>query len=259
MEVEEREGSSSKSMDHHCNETISQEEQWSNNEDDDDFGDFGDFEEVKDNWDCAPPPTTSAPLPTSSSNTTLSVQDIIHSIEPKVISVITSIFEQLPDDLGVNKELESVSTCFDDPIWTHLQSTNESPSLNFTWNNSKANTSLMSSLRIDARNILYDGKWKSRTLPSFMDTSTQLLEPTKVEANASTNNKTSSEEDQTVLPVEFDWKDSCLTDPLENNQDPSSKVNKNEKTVSIIDSFPLLNFMQSSTLIFPINGCDSKL
>ncbi|CAB4065748.1 unnamed protein product [Lepeophtheirus salmonis] len=243
MEVEEREGSSSKSMEHHCNETISQEEQWSNNEDDDDFGDFGDFEEVKDNWDCAPPPTTSAPLPTSSSNTTLSVQDIIHSIEPKVISVITSIFEQLPDDLGVNKELESVSTCFDDPIWTHLQSTNESPSLNFTWNNSKANTSLMSSLRIDARNI-------SRTLPSFMDTSTQLLEPTKVEANASTNNKNSSEEDQTVLPVEFDWKDSCLTDPLENNQDPSSKVNKNEKTVSIIDSFPLLNFMQSSTLIF---------
>eukprot|EP00096_Caligus_rogercresseyi_P005759 TRINITY_DN21769_c0_g1_i1.p1 TRINITY_DN21769_c0_g1~~TRINITY_DN21769_c0_g1_i1.p1 ORF type:complete len:247 (+),score=76.04 TRINITY_DN21769_c0_g1_i1:192-932(+) len=227
------------------------------NSNEDDFGDFEDFEDTTTSWgDHEETPSRVEPTIQHS------VQSILTSIEPKVLTVIASSFHfQLVDkDNNSEKPLspspEGTNSLSEDPLWNHLHSNRESLN-DFTWSSSKSNSNLMASLAIDSRNSLFDGKWKSRTLPSFQESNPKLLEPTKVETKANTDNK--KDEELSVLPVEFDWKNSGLTDPLENSQDNSSQISRSEKTSSIIDSFPLLNFMQSSTLIFPINGVDSKL
>ncbi|XP_033734549.1 aftiphilin-like isoform X3 [Pecten maximus] len=110
-------------------------------------------------------------------------------------------------------------------IWGKLKSPNSTIQLSKLWSESHSNTKLFTTLRIDTRNILLGHRKPS--VPMYAANLT-LLEPTKGPTPPSEGkpdaNKlvdTSKVDDkpasQDLPPVQFDWSNSGLTNPLEAN------------------------------------------
>ncbi|XP_071385448.1 aftiphilin a isoform X2 [Centroberyx affinis] len=118
-------------------------------------------------------------------------------------------------------------------VWRQLQDIHEAFGLRHQWGGSHCNKTLLCSLGIDIRNILFTGQKKQPVIVPMYAASLGMLEPTKepvkpisaaemiasiAQAPAAGPEKSSCPPDtvQEVLPpVQFDWSSSGLTNPLD--------------------------------------------
>lgn len=118
-------------------------------------------------------------------------------------------------------------------VWTQLQDIHNSFGLRHQWGGSHSNKTLLCSLGIDTRNILFTGQKKQPVIVPMYAASLGMLEPTKepvkpvsaaemiasiaqappVAPEISTLPPNPAQE--TLPPVQFDWSSSGLTNPLD--------------------------------------------
>ncbi|XP_036403062.1 aftiphilin [Megalops cyprinoides] len=125
---------------------------------------------------------------------------------------------------GVHRELQAV--------WRQLQDVDDAVGLRYQWGGSHSNKTLLCSLGIDTRNILFTGQKKQPVIVPMYAASLGMLEPTKEPLKpmsaaekiasiaqgppGSPDMSTSPDPSQEALPpVQFDWSSSGLTNPLD--------------------------------------------
>ncbi|XP_071773175.1 aftiphilin a isoform X1 [Centroberyx gerrardi] len=119
-------------------------------------------------------------------------------------------------------------------VWRQLQDIHEAFGLRHQWGGSHCNKTLLCSLGIDIRNILFTGQKKQPVIVPMYAASLGMLEPTKepvkpisavemiasiAQAPAAGPEKSSCAPDtvqqEALPPVQFDWSSSGLTNPLD--------------------------------------------
>ncbi|XP_060082959.1 aftiphilin-like isoform X2 [Ylistrum balloti] len=199
---------------------------------DDDFGDFEDFEHAR--------------KPRGFSNSSVEDSSALKQPKPAVTKpmvkrssgeVITSCFPEscvndqdnktplLLDDCCHGNVSPEDKSATGPQLWAKLKSPNSTIQLSKLWSESHSNSKLFTTLRIDTRNILLGHRKPS--VPMYAANLT-LLEPTKgptppaegkSDANKLVDMSKSDDKpaSQDLPPVQFDWSNSGLTNPLEAN------------------------------------------
>merc|ERR1719193_1109491 len=191
----------------------------------------------------------------------------------------------------------------DGDIFQPMENPALTPGLNYKWRDSATYTIMLYTLGIDSRVVLDGEGWRSsvpRYAPKTAATllTPGLLTPQPVVSTGEKQEEPAQESKDTVgsscgvSPAEFDWNNSGLTNPLEENglseEKNAQKVMETPKVITellasqnkqilaekksltvlqkhtsreaknILDGFPLLNFMTSSVLMFPTKSIDKK-
>ncbi|KAI1894747.1 hypothetical protein AGOR_G00118930 [Albula goreensis] len=118
-------------------------------------------------------------------------------------------------------------------VWWQLQDIHDAFGLKYQWGGSHSNRTLLCSLGIDTRNILFTGQKKQPVIVPMFAASLGMLEPTKEPvkplsatekiasiaqtppASSETSSSTDSTQQEMLPPVQFDWSSSGLTNPLD--------------------------------------------
>ncbi|XP_066517443.1 aftiphilin a isoform X2 [Hoplias malabaricus] len=118
-------------------------------------------------------------------------------------------------------------------VWHQLQDVHNAFGLRYQWGGSHSNKTLLCSLGIDTRNILFTGQKKQPVIVPMYAASLGMLEPTKepvkpVSAaemiasiaqspsmSAELNTCSPDSAQESLPPVQFDWSSSGLTNPLD--------------------------------------------
>jgi len=191
----------------------------------------------------------------------------------------------------------------DGDIFQPMENPALTPGLDYKWRDSATYTIMLYTLGIDSRVVLDGEGWRSSVPRYAPKTAATLLTPGLLTPQPviSTGEKqeepTQESKDPVgtscgVSPAEFDWNNSGLTNPLEENglseEKNAQKVMETPKVITellasqnkqilaekksltvlqkhtsreaknILDGFPLLNFMTSSVLMFPTKSIDKK-
>ncbi|XP_035256600.1 aftiphilin-like isoform X2 [Anguilla anguilla] len=137
-------------------------------------------------------------------------------------------------------------------VWWRLQDIHDAFGLRYQWGGSHSNRALLCSLGIDNRSILFTGQKKQPVIVPAYAASLGMLEPTKDPASPlsaaektasiaqapSTSLEISTSPDSTqeaLLPIQFDWSSSGLTNPLDGKLTTAKLETSN--TSSLPDSF----------------------
>jgi len=201
-------------------------------------------------------------------------------------------------------ELDLEKNVLDDgDIFQPMENPALTPGLDYKWRDSATYTIMLYTLGIDSRVVLDGEGWRSsvpRYAPKTAATllTPGLLTPQPVMSPGEKQEEPAQETKDTVgtscgvSPAEFDWNNSGLTNPLEENglseEKNAQKVMETPKVITellasqnkqilaekksltvlqkhtsreaknILDGFPLLNFMTSSVLMFPTKSIDKK-
>ncbi|XP_075719242.1 aftiphilin isoform X2 [Rhinoderma darwinii] len=148
-------------------------------------------------------------------------------------------------------------------IWTELQDIHDAYGLKYQWGGSHSNKTLLCSLGIDTRNILFTGNKKQPVIVPMYAAGLGMLEPTKeplkplsaAEKIASIGQSSPVPPDDSICssdriqeslpPVQFDWSSSGLTNPLD-GVDPelyaltTAKVECSNSSSKVTDAFARL-------------------
>jgi len=191
----------------------------------------------------------------------------------------------------------------DSVIFQPMENPALTPGLDYKWRDSATYTIMLYTLGIDSRVVLDGEGWRSsvpRYVPKTAATllTPGLLTPQPVASTGEKQDEPPHERKDTpgsscgVSPAEFDWNNSGLTNPLEENglseEKNAQKATETPKVITellasqnkqrlaenksltvlqkhtsrevknILDGFPLLNFMTSSVLMFPTKSIDKK-
>ncbi|KAM8841769.1 aftiphilin a [Synchiropus picturatus] len=218
----------------------------------------------------------------------------VSAVEDRVVSLKT-LLERGPEeeDRWVRRD-----------VWTQLQDIHEAFGLRHQWGGSYCNKTLLICLGIDTRNILFTGQKKQPVIVPMYAASLGMLEPTKepvkpvsaAEMIASIAQtppaapEKSSDSQEALPPVQFDWSSSGLTNPLDgvdpelfelttakldpggagsrvadafarlmstmektstSTRKPRKDENLSEEASKVISSLPDLSFMTAKVLMFP--------
>jgi len=257
---------------------------------DDEFGDFGEANAV------------------SSINSVLEV-NLSHQLEK-----LDGIGENLINTVfgGVSKVASSEKNTVelsleedvlkDEEIFKQIENPALTPSIEYKWIDSTTYAIILGTLGIDSRVVLDGENWRSSVPRYAPKTAATLLTPgllTPEQVSSPTDKSEDQHQEEKddlpgangVNPAEFDWNNSGLTNPLEENgltdaNPPKCLVEKpkviteilaeqnssltsemgltilqkhtSREAKNIIDGFPLLNFMTSSVLMFPTKSIDKR-
>jgi len=206
--------------------------------------------------------------------------------------------EDISSELDLEKDVLA-----DSEVFQPIENPALTPGLDYKWRDSATYTIMLNTLGIDSRVVLDGESWRS-SVPRYAPKNAAtlltpgLLTPQPVTSAVEKQEETNQESKDTtgnsggVTPAEFDWNNSGLTNPLEENGLPEVKqaqkstetpkvitellaaqnnqimAEKKSLTVlqkhtsreakNILDGFPLLNFMTSSVLMFPTKSIDKK-
>jgi len=251
---------------------------------DDEFGDFGEADTVK-NVSVAPELCTQENEP--------SLKLHLQTLSDESSDLIKKLFssEQSPDEDEEPSVLLDQIVLKEGEIFEKIGNPESCLALDHQWKESAAYNIIMSTLGIDSR-ILLDGEsWRS-SVPKYPKNAASLMTPGLLTPEPVTNETTNNESASTdqVSPAQFDWSNSGLTNPLdENDQKQSSlppetninasnvkssinnasscvsvdasnssnagakilKDHMSRETQNILDGLPLLNFMSSTFLKRP--------
>ncbi|KAJ8405116.1 hypothetical protein AAFF_G00330370 [Aldrovandia affinis] len=118
-------------------------------------------------------------------------------------------------------------------VWSQLQDIHDAFGLRYQWGGSHSNKTLLWSLGIDTRSVLFTGQKKQAVIVPMFAASLGMLEPTKepvkplsvaekiasIAQTPPVSPETSTSPDPTqqeaLPPVQFDWSSSGLTNPLD--------------------------------------------
>ncbi|XP_051170376.1 aftiphilin isoform X2 [Leptopilina boulardi] len=191
----------------------SQAEQQSSREEDETLSDrqdddFGDFEST----------AVSSTIPFNLKESISRIEN--KSAANKIEDIITIMFPLTGEDQNVDLVPLIVE---EDNVWNCLKSVEETNALTYQWSNSSSNNTLLSSLGIDSRNILFGPRWNPN-IPRFAaNLGFSPLEPVKAHNDSQqicssnlgkTKNVTFTEE---VPAAQFDWNSAGLINPLDSN------------------------------------------
>jgi len=204
----------------------------------------------------------------------------------------------------ISDELDLEKSVLDDgDIFQPMENPALTPGLDYKWRDSATYTIMLYTLGIDSRVVL-DGEGWRNSVPRYAPKTAAtlltpgLLTPQPVLATGEKQEEPVQETKDTVgsscgvSPAEFDWNNSGLTNPLEENglseENNAQKVMETPRVITellasqnkqilaekksltvlqqhtsreaknILDGFPLLNFMTSSVLMFPTKSIDKK-
>ncbi|XP_055848974.1 homeobox protein 5 isoform X2 [Episyrphus balteatus] len=196
-------------------ETIKNSEEDDNEDEDDDFGEFSEVVETNE----------ASSIPSSNSGFNLA------NLNEKLKPILDMMFPVAnPNDQKDEEAPEYTPSDLNDlNQLTAINQIDTAKALEHQWINSEVRHSLIKSLGVDSRNILYGEKWNSSMPRYAANLSFNPLEPMK--SDKSTNNSSSSTNTtdyrkrsdsltststKTDVPaVEFDWNSSGLVNPLD--------------------------------------------
>ncbi|GAB0088689.1 hypothetical protein DMENIID0001_031530 [Sergentomyia squamirostris] len=193
------------------NQVMVVEKQPDLDDDDDEFGDFSDFQQ--------PEPTPEAVIDTTNFNSQFQ-------------SALNIMYPKIEEDKSEEENKIEVDSIQKNQILEDLRDFEKSRALQYQWQNSSSNQSLIRSLGIDSRNILYGGgKWNC-SMPRFAaNLGFSPLQPKPVAGSSTGSSQqyypTSGEVDEShplppglsdVPAAQFDWTSSGLVNPLDASQ-----------------------------------------
>ncbi|KAM6971988.1 aftiphilin a [Aplochiton taeniatus] len=158
------------------------------------------------------------------------VPSMVEEVEVLSLKTLLGPSERLQPDQEDKIRVQNNGALRD--MWWQLQDIHEAYGLRYQWGGSHSNKTLLCSLGIDIRNILFTGQKKQPVIVPMYAASLGMLEPTKepvkpvsaaemitsiaqappVSPETSTSPDTAQE---TLPPVQFDWSTSGLTNPLD--------------------------------------------
>jgi len=248
----------------------------------DEFGDFGFADDTNTKSDAIPEKVTELSLSTQ--------------LERLGEHLITTVYGGKCKAWGAeencNSEFNLEKNVLDDgEVFQPLENPALTPGLEYKWRDSSTYTIMLNTLGIDSRVFLYGENWHS-SVPRYLPKTPGLLttEPSQVQKPEKFGQKTKDTGNGSVTPDEFDGNN---TNPLEENGLSEVKPTKqsretpkvitellaaqNNKTSrvdetseiflqkhtsrevkTILDRFPLLNFMTTPLLMFPTKFMDKK-
>ncbi|XP_059472614.1 aftiphilin isoform X2 [Neocloeon triangulifer] len=199
--------------------------------------DFGDFEEADDQFEF------SNPVDDVLDEDTKSESIDFYSQPAKIKEIVESIFDS-ETQLDLPQALSPLSTHLKH-LWPEIQDVQNTPALEFLWNNSKSHDQMLSSLGIDTRNILFGHQWNS-SMPRFAaNLGHNPLEPTKATDSLLAANSVVQED--SVPAAQFDWNGSGLVNPLD-CKGKSEKKSLSAAAQKVLSSLPDLSYMRASNL-----------
>jgi len=259
---------------------------------DDEFGDFGLADETN---------TKSEAI--SETVTELSLSTQLERLDGVGENLINTVYGGKCKAWGaednISSELNLEKDVLDDgEVFQPMENPALTPGLEYKWRDSATYTIMLNTLGIDSRVVLDGENWRSSVPRYAPKTAATLLTPglltpepvtSPVEKPEEFGQETKDTGNGGVTPAEFDWNNSGLTNPLEENglpevkpskerpkvitellaaQNNQTKADKKSETIlqkhtsreakNILDGFPLLNFMTSSVLMFPTKSMDKK-
>jgi len=185
--------------------------------DDDDFGDFGEAETRA---------VPREPQQSTSSSILNSLESIANESETIVSSLLTySVSSQNCDEYD-SLQLESI-VMKDETIFEKIEDPASSPALDHQWKDSSTYNLIMATLGIDSR-ILLDGENWRNSMPKYIPkNAASLMTPGLLTPEPASNgdNLKDCQDDadekvvnsEGVIPAQFDWNKSGLTNPLAEN------------------------------------------
>ncbi|XP_075982658.1 aftiphilin isoform X2 [Anticarsia gemmatalis] len=202
----------------------SQTEDVDNNAEDDDFGDFDDFKssatKIESNDYIIDDSSQCHDLPVL--NWQLSENE--HQIMESITKVLSSVFiEEIPEP---ESEFEGTLESLLSETWGHLMETDERQPYIVNWNNSLGQKTLLKSLCIDSRNILFGPKWSSNMPKYAANLSNAPLQPQK-QASVPSSIVTQSE----IVADKPTSKPTTWTDPF--TSDGQESCNTENESASI--------------------------
>ncbi|CAB3363963.1 Hypothetical predicted protein [Cloeon dipterum] len=211
--------------------------------DDDEDDDFGDFEEADEKFE-----RIKSTSPTVDKNNEFACKsNDLYSQPEKIKEVVASIFD-CNSPLGSPEALSPLSIHLKH-LWPEVQDVQNTPALEFQWNNSKSHDQMLSSLGIDTRNILFGHQWNS-SMPRFAaNLGHSPLEPVKAADILSTSNSMAPEQEN-VPAAQFDWSGSGLVNPLDCDSKVCRKI-LSAAAQKVISHLPDLSFMRATSLSRP--------
>jgi len=260
---------------------------------DDEFGDFGEAD-VKPN--AIPEPVKVPEVSLSSQLERLDGvgENLINSVYGGKCKALNA--EEESSDLDLEKDVLG-----DSEVFQPMENPALTPGLDYKWRDSATYTIMLNTLGIDSRVVLDGENWRSSVPRYAPKNAATLLTPGLLTPEPVTSPGENKEElgqeikdpgNGGVTPAEFDWNNSGLTNPLEENglseANPAIKSSETPKVITellaaqnnpklaekksvsilqkhtsreaknILDGFPLLNFMTSSVLMFPTKSIDKK-
>jgi len=261
---------------------------------DDEFGDFGLADE-----------TNTKPVPIQNKLSEFSLPTQLEKFDGVGENLINTVYGRkskawIAEENHIELELEK-NVLGDTEVFQPMENPALTPGLEYKWRDSTTYTIMLNTLGIDSRVVLDGENWRSsvpRYAPKTAATllTPGLLTPEPVTSPTEKPEETPQEIKDTgtggVTPAQFDWNNSGLTNPLEENGVSEVKPQKlltetpkviteilatqnNQITASsksgsilqkhtsreaknILDGFPLLNFMTSSVLMIPSKSIDKK-
>lgn len=182
-------------------------------EEDDDFGDFNDFQESG---------GTSGAVPQTPPINPEKINDKLKNVLEAMFPVSDILSANLGGDSSTFPKIS------DNDLTTNLREIDSAKALEYQWLRSNVKNSLVKSLGIDSRNILYGEKWNN-SMPRFAANlgfgPLEPLKPTKFtpDTSSSRNSKATSSgssekpsmSTNDVPAVKFDWNSSGLVNPLD--------------------------------------------
>lgn len=261
---------------------------------DDEFGDFGEAD-VKPN--AIPEPVKVPELSLSSQLEKLDGvgENLINSVYGGKCKALDA--EEDSSELDLEKDVLG-----DSEVFQPMENPALTPGLDYKWRDSATYTIMLNTLGIDSRVVLDGENWRSSVPRYAPKNAATLLTPGLLTPEPVTSPGEKQEElgqeikdpgnSGGVTPAEFDWNNSGLTNPLEENglseANPAIKSTETPKVITellaaqnnpkvaekksvsilqkhtsreaknILDGFPLLNFMTSAVLMFPTKSIDKK-
>jgi len=248
----------------------------------DEFGDFGFADDTNTKSDAIPEKVTELSLSTQ--------------LERLGEHLITTVYGGKCKAWGAeencNSEFNLEKNVLDDgEVFQPLENPALTPGLEYKWRDSSTYTIMLNTLGIDSKVLLYGENWRSSVLRYVPKTPGLLkTEPSQVQKPEKFGQRTKDTGNGSVTPDEFDGNN---TNPLEENGLSEVKPTKqsretpkvitellaaqNNKTSrvdetseiflqkhtsrevkTILDRFPLLNFMTTPLLMFPTKFMDKK-
>jgi len=185
---------------------------------DDEFGDFGEADIVN-NVAVEPELSTQVNEP--------SLKLHLQTLSDESCDLIKKLFssEQSPDEDEEPSVLLDQIVLKEGEIFEKIGNPESCLALDHQWKESAAYNIIMSTLGIDSR-ILLDGEsWRS-SVPKYPKNAASLMTPGLLTPEPVTNETTNNEAASTdqVSPAQFDWSNSGLTNPLDENDQKQSSL-----------------------------------
>ncbi|XP_063706005.1 mucin-2 isoform X2 [Culicoides brevitarsis] len=210
-------------------------------DDDDDFGDFSDFQTNTAPVTMPQHPIETPPVVAESTLPSLTLETFTKTID--------LMFPASSQSMEIDQNARFAAISFEkNSITSNLKDIEMSRALSYKYANSVTSRTLMESIGIDAKNVLFGMKWNPG-MPRFAANLSfdpiqpqPLLQPT----SASTNTKPCDAKASDAVPVaQFDWSTAGLVNPL----DGSSQIPANASAAAKPLESPLVDEEKVSAVI----------